>query len=127
MKKTSVARFLLLPLAVLAFAASPFPAHAQRPHDEARELVAHVQGDLRRVSHFASPTPKERERYDNARRHLSEFDRRLRQGDFDKDKLDTAIDDVKNVAENNNLQPRDRDLLNDDLRDLRQMRANRGR
>lgn len=59
-------------------------------------------------------------------RHLSEFDRKMSRGRFDKDVLDTAIDDVNNVVKNNTLSPNDRDALNRDLQELRDMRARRG-
>jgi len=54
--------------------------------------------------------------------HLSEFDRELRRGHWDKSKLDDAIDDLKNVVKNNTLESRDRDQLAADLEDLRTMR-----
>jgi hypothetical protein len=97
------------------------------PYARARALVGRVQRDLERAERITRAHGRERERYENAQRHLSQFDERLSRGDFDKDKLDTAIDDVKNVVENNTLPPRARDELRDDLRDLRQMRAVRGR
>lgn len=95
-------------------------------YGNARSLVARVQNDLRRAEHFTPPNGKEKERYFNAQHHLSQFDRELARGRFDKDKLDEAIDDVKNVVENNTLSPRDRDVLSGDLRDLRELRRTRG-
>lgn len=95
-------------------------------YENARGLVANVQKDLRRAERVMPPNGKEKERYFNAQHHLSQFDRELARGNFDKDKLDQAIDDVKNVVENNTLSPRDRDVLSGDLRDLREMRRTRG-
>ena len=92
----------------------------------ARGLVYRVQNNLRRAERFTRPSGKEKERYFNAQRHLSQFDRRLSQGRFDKDKLDEAIDDVKNVVENNTLSPADRDVLTGDLGQLRELRRTRG-
>jgi hypothetical protein len=97
------------------------------PYARARALVSRVQRNLERAQRSSNARGRQRERYENAQRHLSQFDERLARGDFDKDKLDTAIDDVKNVVENNTLPPRARAQLRDDLRDLRQMRAVRGR
>jgi hypothetical protein len=91
-----------------------------------RGLVYRVQNNLRRAERFTRPSGKEKERYFNAQRHLSQFDRRLSQGRFDKDKLDEAIDDVKNVVENNTLSPADRDVLTGDLGQLRELRRTRG-
>ena len=102
------------------------PAYAQGRYGTARGLVDRVQKNLRRAEHFTPPRDKEKERYHNAQHHLSEFDRKLSQGQFDKDKLDEAIDDVKNVVENNTLSPEDRDKLTRDLGELRELRRTRG-
>jgi type II secretory pathway component HofQ len=100
--------------------------YAQGRYGTARGLVASVQRNLRHAERFTRPSGKEKERYYNAQRHLSQFDRKLSQGKFDKDKLDEAIDDVKNVVENNTLSPESRDVLTRDLAELREMRRTRG-
>jgi hypothetical protein len=97
-------------------------AAVQAQDDRIRDLVARVQEDLQRAADFTRNNEKERERYHNVQHHLSEFDRQLRAGKFDKDKLDDAIDDLKNVVKNNTLESRDRDALAADLSDLRTMR-----
>jgi hypothetical protein len=94
-------------------------------HGNARDLVDRVQGDLQRAADFTRNNPKEQERYHNVQHHLSEFDRELRRGKFDKGKLDAAIDDLKNVVKNNTLESRDRDELATDLSDLRTLRDTR--
>ena len=99
---------------------------AQGRYGTARGLVDRVQRNLRRAEHFTPPSEKEKERYHNAQHHLSEFDRKLSEGRFDKDKLDEAIDDVKNVVENNTLSPEDRDILSRDVGELRDLRRTRG-
>jgi hypothetical protein len=91
-------------------------------YDHARDLVSRVQNDLQRAADFTRNNGKERERYENVQHHLSEFDRDLRQDHFDKGKLDTAIDDLKNVVKNNTLESHDRDALASDLSDLRTLR-----
>jgi hypothetical protein len=100
---------------------------AQFGYERARSLVGRVQRNLRRAERFARAHGKERERYDNAQRHLSQFDYDMSRGKFDKDRLDEAIDDVKNVVKNNTLSPEARDILTRNLEELRQMRAARGR
>jgi hypothetical protein len=97
------------------------------PYGRARGLVARVMRDLEQAQRMAPVAGRQRERYENAQRHLSQFDRSLERGDFDKDKLDEAIGDVHNVVRNNVLSPRSRDVLRDDLEALRSMRAARGR
>ena len=91
----------------------------------ARDLVARVQGDLERSAEFVRNNEKERERYHNVQHKLSDFDKELRSGHFDKGKLDDAIDDLKNVVKNNTLESRDRDRLVADLADLRTLRDTR--
>lgn len=123
-KQQPVSTLLSVAAVVLAVA---LPARCQSvQYGNARALVGRVQDDLRRAERFGRTNDKERERYDNAQRHLSEFDRALSRGKFDKDKLDAAIDDVNNVVAHNTLAPRQRDALSEDLRALRQLRATRG-
>jgi hypothetical protein len=100
--------------------------YAQGRHGAARSLVDRVQKNLRHSEDFTPPNEKERERYHNAQHHLSEFDQKLSEGKFDKDKLDEAIDDVKNVVEHNTLSAEDRDKLTRDLGELRELRRTRG-
>jgi hypothetical protein len=94
-------------------------------HRSARDLVERVQDDLQRAADFTRNNDKERKRYHNVQHHLSDFDRELRRDHFDKDKLDTAIDDLKNVVKNNTLESHDRDALAADLSELRTLRDTR--
>jgi hypothetical protein len=114
-------RLFAAALALVALA-----AYAQGRYAQARGLVYRVQENLRQAEQFTPPADKEKERYHNAQHHLSEFDRKLSEGRFDKDKLDEAIDDVKNVVEHNTLSPESRDKLTQDLHELRELRRMRG-
>jgi hypothetical protein len=84
-----------------------------------RQVVDRTQSDLRSASELDRGSQKERERYRNAQRSLSTFDRHLTKGHFDKDELDRAIDDIKNVLDHNTLQASNRDALRQDIEDLR--------
>jgi len=66
---------------------------------------------------------RERARYDNALRHLGEFQARLQRRNFDKDKLDQAIEDVQNVVDHNPMDRRAKEVLWHDLGALRSLRA----
>ena len=110
---------LIMTVATLAFS-------QDGRYGRARDLVSRVQKNLRRAERFTPPNEKEKERYHNAQQHLSEFDRKLSEGRFDKDKLDQAIDDVKNVVEHNTLVAESRDVLSGDLQELRELRRARG-
>jgi hypothetical protein len=89
---------------------------------DVRVTVDRTQTDLRRAQDFERQHGKEITRYANAQKHLSDFDRDFTRGHFDKGKLNTAIDDLKNVVDHNTLDPQNRDALTADLRDLRVMR-----
>src|ERR671937_752629 len=69
---------------------------------DARGLIDRTQADLRRAAELERRhNSKAIERYDDAQKHLSEFDREYTKGHFDKGKLDSAIDDVREVVEHN--------------------------
>lgn len=116
---TSVKLFLA---AVLVVCLVPL-LNAQRDFARARQLVSQATDDLRKIRHLDSLSAKERERYDNALKHLSEFDQDLSKSKYEKGKLDEAIDDIDNVCKNNALGPEERDALQADLRALRSLRS----
>jgi len=91
-------------------------------YGRARDLVARAQDDLRRAADFTATKQKERDRYREVQRKLSEFDRDLSRGHFDKGKLDGAIDELKDVMKGNTLESHDRDALAADLSDLRTLK-----
>jgi len=122
MKNTTFSRRLAAKTLLFgAFSGTALRVFGQE-YSRARDLITKVQDDLQRAADFTRNNEKERERYQNVQHHLSEFDRELRRDHFDKDKLDTAIDDLKNVVKNNTLESRDRDRLAADLADLRTLR-----
>ena len=100
-----------------------FHEHERGFSEHVRGVVDRTQDDLRKAAEFERHKGKEVTRYENAQKHLSDFDREMTKGHFDKDKLDTAIDDVKNVVEHNTLDSDARDALRRDLGDLRVVRA----
>jgi hypothetical protein len=89
-----------------------------------RGLVDRTQADLRAAGDIQHGQ-KERERYKHAQKSLSTFDRHLAKGQFDKDKLDDAINDIQSVLDHNTLQASSRDALVRDVADLRAARAQR--
>ena len=91
-------------------------------YGRARDLVGRVQDDLRRAADFTATKQKERDRYREVQRNLSEFDRDLSRGHFDKGKLDGAIDELRDVMKDNTLESHDRDALAADLADLRTLK-----
>lgn len=118
MKYPMIPRLVLV--GVLLVGLAPV-TYAQRDYGRARGLVAQADADLRKVSNRERFSEKERERYDNALRHLSEFDQDLSRSKYHEDKLDQAIEDLNNTCKNNTLSPGERDILQADLRSLREL------
>lgn len=103
-------------------------ANAQdRVQDRERGVIDRTQNDLRTAADFERHHGKDFARYDNAQKHLSDFDRDLTRGHFDKGKLDQSIGDMKDVVDHNTLDPAMRDSLQQDLADLRVIREEHDR
>lgn len=102
-----------------------YAQYAPRPRAEFRaspveQTIADLEGIARANGAYSR---RERDRYDNALRHLHQFQDRLRRRDFDKGKLDQAIEDVQNVVDHNRIDRRAKDVLWRDLSALREFRA----
>ena len=85
-------------------------------------LVDRVHTDLNHtygVFHFSD---SDRDRLNHAEKDLREFAQKWDNGKFDKGQLDGAIDKVQNVLDNNKMPADQRDVLSDDLSQLRKMR-----
>jgi hypothetical protein len=121
-------------IAVLLAALIPFTQAQERDRDRdhdrdrgrsweyARQIVDRTIDDLRHLERQEAFAGDDRERYQHALRALADADRALADGRFDRGKLDEAIDHVDHVAKSRILDPRERDRVLDDLRDLRRMR-----
>lgn len=116
-------KFACVALSVSLLGLAGLPAQAQGRYEEARSLVMRTQEDLKRAEGFIREKKDERERVENALRRLSDFDRSLSKNKFDKDRLNEAIEDLKNLIDHNTLSVEDRDALRQDLQDLRALRA----
>jgi parvulin-like peptidyl-prolyl isomerase len=116
-----------LGLAAPAFipAGAAIAAQSER-FDQGRDIVSRTQSDLQRAASFHRNSKKEQERYKNAQHHLSELDRHFTKGKFDKDTMDSAIEDIQNILDHNTLQSQDRDVLMQDVNQLRAIRSNHG-
>jgi hypothetical protein len=128
MKTNLLSRFFLA--AVLAVALIPF-GHAQdrdrdrdRGHDweRARGIISRSMDDLRHIERRDAFARDDRERYDHALRALSEVDRSFADGRYDRGRLDEAIEQLDHITRSRVLDPRERDRVLDDLRDLRRLR-----
>lgn len=89
-------------------------------------LFDRVRGDLDRAeSHFYG-SGGDRRRFNKVREELGEFQGKWASGRFDRHELDDAIGALHRVVNDNRLDYRDRDVLQDDLFRLRDFRARYG-
>lgn len=105
--------------AVMLHAAPQDAAGYPAPYGGLRGLIDRTQNDLRAAADLEHGNDKQRNRYHNAQEHLSNLDRNLTKGKFDKGEFNHSIDDIKDILEHNTLQASSRDALHADLGDLR--------
>jgi hypothetical protein len=115
---------LITALLVSSFAQTPAVFAQGDEYSEARNLVQRVQDDL----HTLHPNGnKDRDRINDALKHLSDLDRKFTKDKFSKGPLSDAIGNVKDILDHNTLETRERDMLNADIHDLRELRLYKGR
>ncbi len=103
--------------------ASPAMAQGYRYNPEHRRPVEAAMHDLEEIGSHAPSDRHQRERYDNAIRHLHEFGDRLHEGGFfDKGKLDQSIGDIQSIIDHNPMGRMAHDRLLRDVSDLRLLR-----
>jgi len=93
-----------------------------RSWERAREVVARTIEDLRHIERREAFRGDDRDRYDKAMKSLAEVDRKVSEGRMDRGDLDEAIEHVDHVTRSRILDPKERDRVTDDLRDLRRLR-----
>jgi len=107
-------------------AMNPLTLQAQgynRYQRDVRWPVDQTIQNLKNVAAANTYSRKERDRYDTAMTHLSEFAEKMQRGRFDRGKLDRGIGDVQNVLNKNPMDGRARDLLNNDVMELHRLRS----
>jgi hypothetical protein len=97
-----------------------------RGYGDAGSLVARVQNDIYRAASNSYTDNHERKHFENASRNLAKFNDRMRQGKFDSHSLDKSIDDLNHLVNANQIRPRDRQMLANDMNALRQLRSSGG-
>ena len=107
-------------------------AYAQPPRDRDRDDRYHsygqatldrVRADLTRAEgnlHYIGEG--EMRRFQDIQRNLAAFQRKWEHGRYDRDDIDHAIGELRGLVDRGHLRPRDRDLLSDDVRRLRELR-----
>lgn len=92
-------------------------------HEGLRHLVARTQQDIQIAAESQHADHDQRQRYHDAQKHFSDFDRHLTKGHFDKDELDHVIADVQGILDHNTLMANSRNALLQDVTQLREARA----
>ena len=95
-------------------------------YDAARNLVQRVQDDLQTLHPAGPHQDKDRERIQDAMKHLSDLDRNLTKDRFSKGAISEAIGSVQGILDHNTLETGERDILNADVHDLRELKLYRG-
>lgn len=102
-----------------------YPGAYPAPYTDMRGLVDRTQADLRAAADLEHGNEKQRNRYRDAQEHLSNFDRELTKGHFDKGQLNSSIDKIHDILNHNVLQASSRDALMRDEGDLKVARDRR--
>jgi hypothetical protein len=124
MIKKLLRRSLLTALLVLPVASAPMAIAQGDEYSEARNLVQRVQDDL----HALHPIEhKDRDRINDTLKHLSDLDRKFTKDKFSKGPLSDAIGKLQDILDHNTLETRERDTLNADIHDLKELRLYKGR
>ena len=81
-----------------------------------------IREDLDHVQNATFPIGRDQYRIQRTKQELNELQDKLARGVYDERELDDVIGALQRVVADNRMSPRDRDLLNDDLRRLREYR-----
>lgn len=92
-----------------------------------REPLDRVRTDLERAARDMRYLSRDdMKRIGKVRDEIGEFQRKWERGRFDRGELDDVINSLQKVVGRNRLHPRDRDLLLNDLAQLRDFRSRKG-
>jgi chromosome segregation ATPase len=93
-----------------------------RSEEWRHHLFAHVREDLEHIHSAAWAADRERHRLERTRQELSDLQVKLDQHRFEGGELNDVIDSLEKSANDQRLSPRDREVLADDVRRLRDYR-----
>lgn len=98
-----------------------------RRHDPGRDLFDRVWRDVERAESYSYRYGDggDRRRFNKLREELREFQDKWARGRFDRHELDDVIGALQRVLNDNRLDDRQRDALQEDIYELRDFRASR--
>lgn|SRR5581483_2797 len=85
-------------------------------------LFWHVREDLEHVQAATFPFGRDQYRLQRTKQELNELQDKLSRGIYDPREVDDVANALQRVVADNRLRPRDRDMLNDDLRRIQEYR-----
>ncbi|HUS07999.1 MAG TPA: hypothetical protein VMZ52_16980 [Bryobacteraceae bacterium] len=94
--------------------------------NDPRSLVARVQSDVSRVANSSYADHHEQKHFSETMRNLDDFNNKLSRGRFDQGRLDKAMSSLSHLVNAQQIHPRDRNILANDLSALRSLRDNGG-
>jgi len=124
-RSTAAAAFLILAGAALAQAPDWYQHREERFRGEnwRAHMFAEVREDLDHVQSKTFPVGRDEFRLVRTKQQLDELQSDLAAHRYSEPKLDEVIGTLQKVVADNRMSARDREVLNDDLRRLRDYRA----
>lgn len=125
----------IIPMAVIAMLLMAGLGQAQTtfnrpqtsdPYQSGLKLYYKTWADLNAAQKNVEPYPGDWYRFDQARGQMDLLERTWRDGSFTRAQLNDAINDVRFVLRVNNVSGQDRDVLEQDLNRLRDVRIQYG-
>lgn len=113
--------FIMATLVVSAAAQDWYHEREERFRGEGwrAKVFLHVRTDLEHVWSVNKAADKERARIDRTKEELTKMQADLDQGRWDNGMLNDVIDSLRKSANDDRLAPRDRDVLADDVKRLK--------
>jgi hypothetical protein len=118
---------LLAALLIPSLTQGPMAFAQGDEYDAARNLIQHVEDDLHTIQPAGPQQGKDRDRIQDALKHLSDLDRHLTKDKFSKGAINDAIGNVQGILDHNTLETKERDMLNADVHSLKELKLYRGR
>ncbi len=120
-------RVLLVGVLIPLLGQAPMVFAQGDEYDAARNMLQRVEDDLHTIHPSGPHQGKDRERIQDALKHLSDLDRHFSRDNFSKGAIDDAIGNLQGILNHNTLETRERDMLNADVHDLRELKLYKGR
>jgi hypothetical protein len=91
--------------------------------DWRKNMFQHVKTDLEYVQHNApAAAPRERKRLERTKQELTDLQGKLESNRFDQGEVNDVIDSLVKSANDTRLSPQDKEVLNDDVKRMRDYR-----